>query len=100
MVRKAPAGHEFWLNIEYGRPVARVESVPELAEALKIAPAEVCKHHMKNGTNDFAEWIGGSLKQNALAARVKHVKLHTPYEATKDELVELLSAKRAKKKTT
>ena len=92
------AGEEFWLNIEFGKPVARVVSVEELAEALKIAPAEVCKHHMRDGANDFAEWIEKSLGKKALAGKVKKVKLHTPYEATRDDLINVLTAKKAARK--
>ena len=68
----------FWLNKDHFQPVAKVYSVEEMVEALKVAPAKVCEHHMKYGKNDFAEWAEKSLKDSVLAGRLKSVRLEDP----------------------
>jgi hypothetical protein len=68
----------FWLNKADFMPVAKVSNGAEMAQALRKAPKEVVKHHIRNGKNDFAAWALNSLKNKPLADRLLTIKADNP----------------------
>lgn len=86
----------FWLNKRDWQPVAKVNSIHEMVEALKKAPVDVVNHHMAGGKNDFAAWVEKVLKEPDLAKKLRAVKLGTPQETLKKVIAAFESV--AKKK--
>jgi len=59
----------FWVN---GNGALR--NLKELAECLKVMPAEAYAHHVNIEKNDFASWVQDILLDKKLAADLKKAK--------------------------
>lgn len=77
MADKVPA---FWLNVAHWKPFAVVKNANEMAAALKKAPVDVIKHHLRDGKNDFAEWAEKGLGLKSLAGELRSIKAKTPQQ--------------------
>jgi hypothetical protein len=74
-------------------------SVEELANVLNTCPIACVKFHLRRGLNDFAEWTGKSLKNDALALDLRKIRLNESNpEETRKKLVEVLKSKSVKYK--
>lgn len=74
-------------------------SIEELINILNTCPIACVKFHLRRGLNDFAEWTGKSLKDNALALELRKIKLNEAKpEETRKKLVEVLKSKSVKYK--
>ena len=51
-----------------------LSSLKDLKNYVHEMPDEVYNHHVRDGKNDFAEWIKGCLELPKLAASVKQIK--------------------------
>ncbi len=67
--------HEvFFVNISDFKTIGKAKSLEELLDIIKISPCEVVTHHVREGRNDFADWISDVLHDQKLSNALKELK--------------------------
>lgn len=83
----------FYLKSDERSLVKYVKNVGELSIALEKCPIGCVKFHLREGKNDFAEWIKNSLKDMDLSRRLVGIKLDAGNpERTRAEIINALKA--------
>ncbi len=73
-----------------------VGSIEELANVLGLCPIGCVKFHLRGNLNDFAEWVGKAQKKDAVALKLRQIKLNEANpEETRKKIVEVLKQKPA-----
>ena len=79
LLRRVPEEEAFYFNLQDDDGTVRhtgfvAYSIEELVEILKIIDERSIKYHLRNSTNDFAEWICHIFGEKKLAEAVRGVK--------------------------
>ena len=69
-----PDEQAFWLKKNDTTPLARVNSIREMIKALKKCPSHVVAHHLREGINDFANWVRDCFQDETLAKELEKIE--------------------------
>ncbi|MCD6403595.1 hypothetical protein DRN62_02160 [Nanoarchaeota archaeon] len=86
ILNKVEESKAFWLKTDHYNVVDRVRSLPELAKKLSQAPTSAVIHHLREGKNDFAQWIEDVIGDKVLAKRLRGIKAKN-WEEMKNKIV-------------
>jgi hypothetical protein len=64
----------FWLKIAHEKILTKVRDLGSLVKELAKAPAEAVAFHLREGKNDFANWIEDVVGDRVLAIRLRALK--------------------------
>jgi len=77
----------FYLQYFPHKTIAVVRNVKEMIASLKNAPNSVILHHIRSGTNDFANWTKACVGDMELAAKLSKIKIGSDVQKTKDKII-------------
>ena len=64
----------FWMKTSDHDLVAVCHNLQEMLDALKKSTVDVIIFHMRNGRNDFADWVSEVLGDQVLAKQLRNTK--------------------------
>ena len=74
VLKKVDDSKAFWIKTDHYNVIDRARGLEDLGKKLKKAPTAAIGHHMREGRNDFANWIGAVLGDKVLAKELKSLK--------------------------
>ena len=80
----------FYLQEGEGRTIGVAETIMDLREMLSRASDDVFKHHLREGSNDFASWAKSVVKDASLAKNLQAVNLKGGIADAKKKLLNIL----------
>ena len=92
VLKKVSSKKVFWIKTDHYNVVDKANSLEDLAKKLKKAPTAAIVHHMREGRNDFAAWVGAVLGDKVLAKQLKSLKAKN-WDEMQKKVVDALNAR-------
>jgi len=90
ILKDVPENNAFWLKTDHYNVITQIRNLNDFAKEITKAPTAAIVHHLREGRNDFADWIEFVVGDKVLSEKLRKIKAKN-WKSMQKEIVFLVT---------